>query len=260
MEATEGGITLSWQSIVLLVGGLGCAGVVGLFAWFVYWGVSVGSRPSWHGYAERIVRRSRAAHSEVRLAVQQSPKHIRKTLAKALLEADRLLERQQDMKNAAIRIGRGLGRINLRRLQNDLRSYTDKEAREPNPRVRAQYVQARKALEAQVAHYNAVTERLRRMLEAMREIQSTLEAMQPRVARLTMYEVDTDTDVDMAASREVLEDLDLLIGELEAIETDGSLSDIELIQREVEKDAQRRVQEGQLEFDQDPVAPQEVGQ
>jgi len=105
-----------------------------------------------------------------------------------------------------------------------------------------------------------VTERLRRMLEAMREIQSTLEAMQPRVARLTMYEVDTDTDVDMAASREVLEDLDLLIGELEAIETDGSLSDIELIQREVEKDAQRRVQEGQLEFDQDPVAPQEVGQ
>ncbi len=259
MEATEGGITLSWQSIVLLVGGLGCAGVVGLFAWFVYWGVSVGSRPSWHGYAERIVRRSRAAHSEVRLAVQQSPKHIRKTLAKALLEADRLLERQQDMKNAAIRIGRGLGRINLRRLQNDLRSYTDKEAREPNPRVRAQYVQARKALEAQVAHYNAVTERLRRMLEAMREIQSTLEAMQPRVARLTMYR-STRIPMSTWRRRGGSGGPRPPSSELEAIETDGSLSDIELIQREVEKDAQRRVQEGQLEFDQDPVAPQEVGQ
>ncbi len=260
METTEGGITLSWESVALLIGGLGCASVIGLFAWLVYWGVSVSSRPSWQGYAERIVRRSRSAHSQVRLAVQQSPKHVRKTLAKALHEADRLLKRQQDMKNAAIRVGRGLGRTNLRRLRNDLRSYTDKEAREPNPRVRAQYAQARKALEAQVAHYNAVTERLRRMLEGMREIQSTLEAMQPRIARLAMYEVDTDTEVDMAASREILEDLDLLIGELESIDTDGSLSDIELIQREVEKDAQRRVQEGQLEFDQEPVAPQEVGQ
>lgn len=256
----EGGITLSGVEIALVLGGLGCAGIVGLLAWFVYWGVTVASRPGWQGYAERIIRQSRAAHSQVRLSVQQSPKHVRKTLARALGEADRLLHRQQQLRSAAVKVGRGLGRTNVRKIRNDLRAYSDKEAREPNPRVRSQYTQARKALEAQVAHYNAVNDRLRKMLEAMREIQSTLEAMQPRIARLAMYEIDTDADIDVAASREVLEDLDLLIGELEAIDAEDALVDMELIEREVERDARRRVEEGRVDPDQEAVAPPELRQ
>lgn len=242
---------------MLLIGGLTCAGIIGVLVWFVHWGVAVMARPNWQRHANQILRRSRVAHSQVRKAIQSCPRHLRKTLAKAMGEADRLLARQQEIMKAAARIGRSLGRSDIRKLRNDLRIYSEKETREANPRVRSQYSHARQAVEAQIAHYNAVAERLRQMLEAMREIQGTLEAMQPRLARLAMYEVDTTTDVDVEASREVLEDLDLLIGELERLEAGGILLDMEQIEREVEQDAHRRVAEGQFELEEAILPPTE---
>ncbi|MBD3173635.1 MAG: hypothetical protein GF320_00530 [Armatimonadia bacterium] len=257
-DVTEGGIALSWGSIITLIMGLGCAGIVGGIAWFIYWGLSVGSRPSWQGHAEQIIRRSRAAHSQVRQAINGSPKHLRRTLGKALKEADRLLQRQQELRNAAVRIGRSMGKTNLRRVRSQLKAYAEKEAQESNPRVKSQYTQARKALEAQIAHYNAVGDKLRKILETMREIQGTLEAMQPRIVRLSMYDVDAGPDLDVAASHEIVEDLDLLIGELENIEAEDALLDMELIEREVEEEAQRRVAEGEIELEQDVLPPTET--
>jgi hypothetical protein len=137
--------------------------------------------------------------------------------------------------------------MNIERAQRDLQAYQRKEAMEGNPRVREQYTQARKALEAQLAHFSALRSKLYQILESMREIQSTVEAMQPRIVRLALHTVDTGSDVAVGESREVLEELDVFIAELESMDAEDSLLDVDAIKREVERDKQRRVESGEID-------------
>jgi len=233
----------------MVVAGLICAGGMAAIGLLVASAVSVTRRTSWQAQADAIVARTKKAHHQVRGAVTESPRVLRRSLSKALDQAERLVKRQAELRAAGIKMMRGLEGLNMRRMQRDLDAYRAREDGEANPRVKAQYTHGRKAVESQIAHFNALRTKLIQILETMREIQGTVEAMQPRIVRLAMYGVDTGPELAMTESREVLEELDVFIGELEAFDAEDALLDADAVDREVKADAERRLASGQLEFE-----------
>jgi len=233
----------------MVVAGLICAGGILAIGLLIASAVSVTRRTSWQAQADAIAARTKKAHHQVRAAVTESPRVLRRSLSKALDQAERLMKRQAELRATGIKMMRGLQGLNMRRMQRELDAYRAREDAEANPRVKAQYAHGRKALESQIAHFNALRTKLIQILETMREIQGTVEAMQPRIVRLAMYGVDTGPDLAMNESREVLEELDLFIGELEAFDAQDALLDVDAVDREVKAEAERRLASGQLEFE-----------
>lgn len=234
---------MAWWGLAL---GLGCAGTALALGLAVAALASRGTRTEWEAEAHAVLRRAEAANRRLRSAVAASPKGIKRSLRPVLKQADELVRRVRDYRDAGVRAIRGLEGIDVARLERELLQWQHRERTEADPALRAQHGKTRESLEHQVAHVNALRSKLSQLIGRMRDMQATLEAMQPRIARLSLHGVDS---VELGASSsegDVLSELDVFIEELSRF--DDTL-DIEAIKADIEAETKRRLATGELEYD-----------
>ncbi len=247
---------------VMVILALACVGATGLIAYFIAQAVRVGTRGQWEAEADAVIARSHAAYHEVRRAINEGPRDLRQSLSSALKQGDRLLRRLEELKKAGMRITRGLQSSSIIRVQREIQHFYAQESRTRDARLREDYANARRALERQIAHYNALRTKLLEILANMREIQSVVEGMYPRVVRLTLHGVDVSPEIELRddTSVGVLEEMDIYIEELEKMDASSDLLDIAAIERDIEYETRRRIESGELEFDPALVPPSEESQ
>jgi hypothetical protein len=250
------------MSEFLLFLGVACAAVVGGITYLIFGAARTMRRGQWQAQADAIIARTQAAFSDLRRTVAESPRTLQRSLASALKEAERLLKRQEDLRRAGLTVTRGLENRALLQAQREVARLAMMEQRSADQRTRDEYRKSRVLLERQIAHYGALRDKLLQILENMREIQSVVEGMQPRIIRLALHDagVQVPTTVLSDVTPSVLEELDVYIEELEKMDAMSDLLDLDVIQRDIEAETQRRLATGELTVDPALVQPEDITQ
>lgn len=247
---------------LLLILSLACIGVVGGIGYLIFSAARTMQRGQWQSEADAICARTQAAFTDLRRTVAESPRSLQRSLSSAMREAERLLKRQEELKRMGLTVTRGLQNRAFLRAQREIQRLRTLEQRASDPGLRAEYGKSRVLLERQVAHYGALRDKLLQILQNMREIQGVVEAMQPRIIRLALHDatVQAPTTVLDGVKPSVVEELDIYIDELEKMDAMSDLLDLDAIQRDIERETQRRLETGEFAVDPGLAAPEELKQ